>query len=173
MNIIRKAELKDLQEIYRIQDVSFRDHVFIEPLESMDEFIRDTKRRMEADGEFYYVQEFEGSIVGFIRLLKKNDWEVLTWGKWLNTLLYATGIVAFEKMGLPKVIFAVRFDNKRVVHLYKKHNFRNVGQDFVCYRPNILAPIRTTNVTLYEITAEEFWEKAEDMKKNSLPLKFL
>ena len=173
MNTIRKAELSDLSEIYRIQNVPFRDHVFIEPLYSLEEFIQDTKKRMQVNGEYYYVQESEGSIEGFIRLLQKGHWEVLTWGKWLNTLLYATGIVSFEKIGLPKVIFAVRFDNKRVVHLYKKHNFRNIGQDFVCYRPSILAPIRTANVTQYEITAEEFWEKAEEMKKNSLPLKFL
>jgi hypothetical protein len=173
MNTIRKADISDLPEIYRIQDVPFRDTVFIEPLYSLEEFLRDTKGRIQANAECYYVQESEGSMVGFIRFFQKKDWEVLTWGKWLNTLLYATGIVSFEKMRLPKVIFAVRFDNKRVVHLYKKHNFRNVAQDFVCYRPSILAPIRTTNVTQYEITAEEFWEKAEDMKKNSLPLKFL
>ena len=173
MNTIRKATLSDLPEIYRIQNVPFRDHVFIEPLYSKEEFIQETLARMEHGVESYYVQESEDSIVGFIRFFQKQDWEVLTWGKWLNTLLYATGIVAFEKLNLPKVIFAIRLDNKRVLHLYKKHEFRNVGQDFVCYRPNILASIRTTNVTLYEITAEEFWAKAEDMKKNSLPLKFL
>ena len=173
MNTIRRAEITDLPEIHRIQDVPILDRVFIEPLYSKEEFIQDTVARMNNGAEFYYVQESEGSIVGFIRFFQKKDWEVLTWGKWLNTLLYATGIVAFEKLKLPKVVFAVRHDNKRVIHLYKKHNFRNVGQDFVCYRKNFLAPLQTTNVTQYEITAEEFWEKAEDMRKNSLPLLFI
>lgn len=173
MNIIRKAEHSDLAEIYRIQDISFRDQVYIQPLLPLNEFIETTEQRIRDDLEHYYIQESEGSIVGFIHLFKKSDWEVLTWGKWLNTLLYATGIVSFEKLNLPKVIFGVRDDNKRVVHLYKKHQFRNVGKEFICYRPNILAPLKTTNLTHYEITAEEFWQKAEDMLKNSLPLSFL
>jgi len=173
MNIIRRAEKADLNRIYDLQNVPFRDRVFIEPLWAKEKFIQDTAERMEKGSEYYYLQESDGFVAGFIRLLEKNNWEALTWGKWLNTLLYACGIVSFEKLQLPKVIFAVRDDNKRVLHLYKKHSFRFVGKEFVCFRSGILAPIQATNLTHYEITPEEFWQRAEEMRKNSLPLTFI
>jgi len=173
MNIIRKAEVGDMPQIHKLQDVPFRDQVFLEPLWPIEKFTQDTMARYENGTEHYYVHESEGSITGFIRLLHRTHWEALTWGKWLNTLLYACGIVSFEKLNLPKVIFAVRDDNRRVFHLYKKHDFRRVGKEFVCYRKNILAPVQTVNLTHYEITAEEFWEKSEAMRKNSLAVTFL
>jgi hypothetical protein len=172
MNIIRRADRADLNEIHKMQDLPFRDRVFIEPLPSRPEFVAQAERNMIEGLEHYYVQESEGSVVGFIRLLKKNKWEALTWGKWLNTLLYACGIVSFRQLQLPCVIFAVRDDNKRVHHMYKKYDFRNVGQEFLCYRSSILSPIKTTNLTHYEITAEEFELKEEQMRKHSLPLSF-
>jgi hypothetical protein len=172
MNIIRRADRADLNEIHRMQDLPFRDRVFIEPLLSRDEFVAQSERNVLAGLEHYYVQESEGAVVGFIRLLKKKEWEALTWGKWLNTLLYACGIVAFHQLHLPKVTFAVRDDNKRVHHMYKKYQFRNLGQEFLCYRSSILGPLKTTNLTHYEITAEEFALKEELMRKHSLPLSF-
>ena len=173
MNVIRRADRADLNEIHRMQDLPFRDRVFLEWLPPRQEFVERTERNILDGFEHYYVQESEGSIVGFIRLLKKNEWEALTWGKWLNTLLYACGIVSFRKLQVPKVIFAVRDDNKRVMHMYKKYEFRNVGQEFLCYRTSLLAPLKTTNLTHYEITAEEFDLKEEQMRKHSLPLSFL
>jgi|GEM_PF-4835236 len=173
MNIIRKAETSDLSVIHRLQNNEFRERVFLQPLGSEAEFIATSEQRIRDGFEHYYVQESEGSIVGFIYFLNRTDWEVVTWGKWLNTLLYATGIVSFEKLHLPKVIFSVRTDNKRVLHFYKQHRFRNVGQEFICYRSNILGPVKTANLTQYEITDEEFWERAEAMRKNSLQLNFV
>jgi hypothetical protein len=172
MNIIRRADRADLNEIHRMQDLPFRDRVFIEPLLSRQEFVQQTENNILEGLEHYYVQESEGSVVGFIRLLKRGEWEALTWGKWLNTLLYACGIVSFRQLHLPRVIFAVREDNRRVHHMYKKYDFRNVGQEFLCYRTSILSPIKTTNLTHYEITAEEFELKEEQMRKHSLPLSF-
>jgi hypothetical protein len=173
MNIIRKANTSELSTIYRMQNIEFRERVFIQPLNTEAEFVEIAEQRIRKGIEHYFVQESDGAVTGFICLLNRSDWEVVTWGKWLNTLLYATGIVSFETLRLPKVLFAVRTDNKRIMHLYKKHHFRNVGQEFICYRPNMLGPVKTTNLTHYEITADEFWERAEAMRKNSLLLTFV
>ncbi len=170
---IRRADVKDLSEIYRMQNVQFRDKVFIEPMPSLDDFVKYTSRTIEAGYEHYYVEEDElGVVVGFIRYLKKDDWEALTWGKWLNTLVYASCYVGFDILNMPKLHFAVRDENKRVFHLYRKFGFRKLGQEFICYRKHLLAPIQTTGLTHYELTAEEYREKCEMMIKNSLALRF-
>ena len=173
MNTIRKAEAADLPQIHKLQDVPFRDQVFLEPLWPLEKFTKDTMERIENGEEHYFIHESDGSMSGFIRLLLRADWEALTWGKWLNTLLYACGIVSFDQLDLPKVKFAVRDDNRRVLHLYKKHDFRRVGREFLPYRKHILAPVQTVNLTHYEITAEEFKQKSEAMRENSLLLTFL
>ena len=172
MNIIRRADRSDLHVIHKMQDLPFRDRVFIEPLAPREQFVEQTERNILEGQEHYYVQDLEGSIVGFIRLLKKQDWEALIWGKWLNTLVYAGQVVSFRRLQLPKLVFAVRDDNKRAIHLYKKFEFRKVGQEFICYRNSILSPVKTTNLTHYEITAEEFESKEELIRKHSLPLSF-
>lgn len=173
MHIIRKAAEEDLPRIHELQDVEFRDTVFVETLSPVDEFVAETKARLEAGLEHLYVQESDGSVTGFVRFLQKaNGWEALTWGKWINTLAYASVILAFEKLGFSKLLFSVRLENKRVMHLYEKFDFRRTGVELYFYRTQRLGFIKTTNLQHFELTADEFREKAESMRKNSLNVIF-
>src|SRR3990172_6124776 len=147
MNMIRPALASDLPDIHQMQNIEFRDKVFIEPLPPCEEFVMETIDRMELGRERLYVMEVDGKVNGFVRLLfKGKDWEALTWGKWLNTLAYASCVLAFEKSDLPKLVFAVRLDNKRVIHLYQKFNFRRTGQELVFYRPQLFGYMKTTSL---------------------------
>jgi hypothetical protein len=172
MNVIRKADRSDLFAIHRMQDTPFRDRVFIDPLLPRKEFVERAESRIQKGLEHYFVQDSQGTIVGFIRFVMKSNWHAFTWGKWLNTLVYASNVVAFNRLELPRLIFPVREDNKRLIHLYEKFEFRKVWQEFIFYRQTLLAPLRTTNVTYYDITHEEFAVRADEMLKHSLPLTF-
>jgi hypothetical protein len=155
-----------------MQDIPFRDRVFIEPLLTRQEFVERCEKYFVEGLEHYFVQVAADSVVGFIRLLKKSEWEALVWGKWLNTLMYACCVVAFDRIRLPALTFAVRDDNKRMIHLCQKFEFRRTGQEFITYRPSLFATIRTTNLTHFGLTAEEFQKRSEQMRKYSLLLNF-
>ena len=172
MNVIRRATEADLPAIHKIQDIEFRNQVFIEPLPKVEEFVKQTTASIEAGVEQYFVLEIDGVMSGFVRLLKKQEWEGLSWGKWLNTLLYACYVVTFDFLKLEKLVFAIREDNARVLHLYKKFQFRRVGSELIVYRRSILDAVRTVSVYHYEITKEEFDKRREAIRKTSLPLEF-
>lgn len=172
MNIIRRADRADLHQIHRIQDIPFRDRVFTMPLLRRDEFVQRAERNMIDGLEHYYVHEAEGTVVGFIWLLKRQEWEALTWGKWLNTLLYACGVVAFRKLHLPGLVFSVLDDNKRVRHLYENYRFRNIGQEFYFYRDSQFGRLKTANLTHYKVTPEDLDRLEDQLRKRSLPLSF-
>ena len=172
MNIIRRASEPDLPGIHRIQDVDFRSKVFVEPLPEVDEFVEATARKMAAGEEQYFVLETDGVLTGFVRLMKKKDWEALSWGKWLNTLVFACFVVSFDILKLDKLTFAIREDNTRVIHLYKKFQFRKVGQELIVFRWSLWDGLRTVTVNHYEITNEEFQEKREIIRKSSMDLTF-
>ena len=172
MNIIRKGIETDLPGIHAMQDIEFRSKIFVEPLPPLDEFIESTSRRMREGKEKYFILETDGALNGFVRLLKKKEWEALSWGKWLNTLVYACFVVSFDVLKLEKVTFAIREDNNRVNHLYKKFQFRKTGQELLTYRWSILDRLRTVSVNQYEITREEFEERRETIRKSSLELTF-
>jgi RimJ/RimL family protein N-acetyltransferase len=176
MNIIRPALASDLPDIHQMQDIEFRDKVFIEPLPSCEEFVMETQDRIDLGRERLYVFEVDGKVSGFVRLLfKGREWEALTWGKWINTLAYASCVLAFERpeSDIPKLVFAVRLDNKRVIHLYQKFNFRRTGQELVFYRPHLFSALKTTSLNYYELTREEYLgEKADFMRKNAMQLEF-
>jgi hypothetical protein len=172
MNVIRRATKGDLPAIHNIQNIEFRSKIFIEPLPAVEDFVESTIQRIAEGNEEYFVQETDGILTGFVRLLKKEEWEALSWGKWLNTLVYACFVVSFDVLKLEKVRFAIREDNARVIHLYKKFKFRNIGQELVVYRASLLAPLQTISVNHYEITREEFEERREIIRKTSLELTF-
>ena len=172
MHIIRRANEADLSGIHAMQDIEFRTNIFVEPLPPADEFVASTLQRMANGVEQYFVLETDGTLNGFVRLLKKKDWEALSWGKWLNTLVYACFVVSFDFLKLDKVTFAIREDNVRVNHLYKKFQFRKTGQELLTYRRSILDHLRTVSVNHYEITKEEFDERRDLIRKTSMELEF-
>ena len=172
MNIIRRAAESDLPGIHQIQDIEFRSKVFLEVLLPLEEFCQTTAQRMAAGVEQYFVHEKDGELAGFIRLLKREEWEGLSWGKWLNTLLYSCFVVTFDFLKLEKLTFAIREDNARVIHLYKRFQFRKVSQEFMVYRWSFSDPIRTISIDHYEITRAEFDQRREAIKKTSMDVTF-
>jgi hypothetical protein len=173
MHIIRRALEADFQRIYELQNVPFRDKVFLEPLHSLDSFLKETKDRCDNGLEQFFVLDSDGTVSGFIRFVKtQNGWEALTWGRWMNTLAYASAVLAFEKLGFPKLVFSVRLENERVLRLYSKFNGRRTGMELINYREFEFGPIKTANLQYFELTPEEYRERAESMRKDSLQLVF-
>lgn len=171
MNVIRPVQPTDLPIIYDMQLVPFRDQVFTYPLKSYALFEKESIQKLTSGFEYYFLMEQDGLPAGFVQFLKSSDdWEALTWGKWLNTLVYATGVLAFDKLQFPKLTFSVRHNNKRVIHLYEKFQFRKVKQLSILYDQGLFNVL--THLNLYEVTDQEFRERSLVMKKNSLPLIF-
>jgi hypothetical protein len=173
MHIIRRASVADLPRVYELQNVPFREIALMEPLLPLDRFVKEAQERFDAGIQQLFVLDSDGIISGFIVFFKKeHGWEAVGWGRWMNSLAYATFVLAFEKLGFPKLIFAVRLENERFLHLCNKFQFRRTNMELIYYRDYEFGPIKSANLQHFEITPEEYLERAESMGKDSLKLVF-
>lgn len=173
MYIFRRALLSDLPSIYNLQNVASRTQTLIFPLLPYDSFLKETEARLKSGHIHYYILEKDTSPVGFAQFQKISEiWGVLTWGKQVSTLAYASGKVAFEDLQLPKLTFAVRRDLKWLTYFCEKFQFRKVRQGSLCYRPHALSLITIVHLNYYEISAEEFREKSSFLREQASELVF-
>lgn len=150
-----------------------RERIFMHPLAPLEEFVEETATRMRRGLEYYFVLEQDGVLQGFSNLVKKGaQIEALTWGKWLNTLVFVSGVCNFEILGFPSLMFSVRHDNKRVIHLYRKFDFRKIGNEMHLYRMHQWGGLYSVGLYYFEVTAEEFKERRDIMERSSVKLTF-
>jgi hypothetical protein len=169
--IVRPACAADLLSIYSLQNVPFRDQVFDTPLPSYEEFQKEVGERLaEGEGEQYWVFEEDGRTTGFL-WFQMNDgfWFVTIWGRWLKTLTNAAGVVAFDRLFAPRLVFLVRQSNRRMIRVCEDFQFRKVGETEAIYVSGRGFSIGKANY--YDITAEEFEGKRVYMASQSLKLK--
>src|SRR5437016_14634576 len=98
---IRPAKNSDLPIIFAMQNIPFREMVFIEPLPPREDFLNETKKNISTGKEFYYIFEENGTPDGFIQY---DACETTTiWGKWLSTLVFCCARLAFDDLGFSKL----------------------------------------------------------------------
>lgn len=158
-----------------MQNVPFRDVVYANYLPRYSTFEENTRYAIKKGRELFYLFEVDGKPDGFVQYIKNQfDWNIIVWGKWLNTLIYLGLKTAYDDLGCPNVTSAIRQNNKRVCRAYDKFKIRKTGQEMVCYRQGgILGYIATANLVYYEMTREEFEERREFLRSQSLDVTIL
>lgn len=158
-----------------MQNVPFRDVVYANYLPRYPTFEENTRYAIKKGRELYYLFEVDGRPDGFVQYIKNQfDWNIIVWGKWLNTLIYLGLKTAYDDLGCPNVTSAIRQNNKRVCKAYDKFKIRKTGQEMVCYRQgSVLGYIATANLIYYEMTREEFEDRREFLRSQSLEVTIL
>lgn len=175
MYVFRPALLEELPMIHRMQDIPFRHVVYANNLPKLEDFVENETHAIQTGQEQYYLFEVDGRPDGFVQYLKREkDWSIIVWGKWLNTLIYLGLKTAYDDLGCPNVTSAVRDTNKRVTKAYEKFRIRRTGSEMTLYRPGgIFGYIATANLIYYEMTREEFEERREFLRSQSLDVKIM
>ena len=167
------ASRSDLVAIYHLQNKPFRDRVFANRLPVLERFLQEATTRLEKGEEQYYILEEDKSPIGFTQYLKTaEEWDVIYWGKWINTLTYASFKVAFEDLGLKKLRGAVRDTNKRMLRIHERLGIRRIGRESLLYMRELFGGVAVAHFIYFEITAEEFLQKRSMLRKHSLEIVF-
>lgn len=173
MKIFRPAVRSDLQAVHALQNVPYRDRVYALPLPPYENFQEETLEKLKNQEKFLYVLEEDQIPIGYTEYFKSpKGWDLIFWGKWLNTLAYASGKVAFEDLRLSKLSGVVRQENKRTIRILEKFDIRKVRQDYHLYYKPANFGLASTYLYYYEITPEEFQERSALMRQQSLGVIF-
>jgi ribosomal-protein-alanine acetyltransferase len=121
--IIRKASLKDFNEIYNIEIVSFKEESFSRSL---------IKELLLNFPDFFLVAEFEGKVVGYISaVLEKDCCHIYSLavlpdfrGKGIGSSLLNELLNKLKEINIKKVFLEVKTNNMVAIKLYEKFNFK-------------------------------------------------
>lgn len=170
---LRRGTADDLQLIYRMQDVPYRWKVFAGPLPEYREFRAAAEELLESGDAHLFIFEKSGESAGFTQLVRSEEsWDIIVWGRWLNTLIYAGLAAAFDGVHLPAVVSEVRRDNARIIRAYQLFSIRKIGQATVPCRLGKFDDFRITDFFYYEMTDEEYRERLPVLRKHSLAMTF-
>ena len=173
MFTFRPAAPSDLTAIHSMQNVPFREQVFARPFPHLDRYLQETANQIASGKEYYFILEETGSLRGFVWFQQvEGDWYATIWGRFLKTLVYAGTTVAFDKLRLPKLLWCVRQTNQRMIQICDLFRFRSLGETPVLWTREQHPYVVQVTLNYYEITAEEFQEKASLLRQQSLPLLF-
>lgn len=170
MYVFRPAKLEELPLIHQMQDIPFRNVVYANNLPKLEYFLENETAAINAGRELYYFFEVDGKPDGFVQYVKnEKDWNIIVWGKWLNTLIYLGLKTAYDDLGCPNVTSAIKESNKRVRKAYQKFSIRRTGAEMTFFRPGGgKGYITAANLIYYEMTREEFEERRELLRSQSL-----
>ena len=168
MYVLRPASLGDIPVIHRLQNIPYREKVFIEPLPALEEFLRISEEKMHGE-QFYYMFEQDSAPLGFIEYRQKHETTSI-WGRWLNTLVYGCAVLAFDDLQLSKLNWYTRAINKPMIKTCEKMKFRKTGEKDICNITQGFSFIAIGKLIFYELTAEEFHANRHRMKELALPV---
>jgi hypothetical protein len=173
----RPATLDEIRAIYDMQNVPFRDEVFANWLPEFEVYEAITRREIQEGIQKLYIMERDNIMTGYAQfgLSRKDDCDIIVWGRWLKTLMYASLKVAFDSLGVHAIHSAVRKDNKRVVSTYEYFSGRVISRELHQFRKRegIFRRIMMVGLLIYELTLEEFREKEEMFRSQAMPVEIL
>lgn len=169
MYVLRPASVSELCVIYHLQNIPYREKVFIEPLPSLEAFVRASEVKMNAGEQFFYMFEQDSAPLGFIEYQKSHQTTSI-WGRWLNTLAYGCAVLAFEDLKLTRLNWYTRAINKAMIRTCEKMKFRRTGEKDICNITQGFSFIAIGKLFFYELTAEEFNAHCAWMKELALPV---
>jgi hypothetical protein len=174
MYTVRAASVSDLPNVYAFQNTDYRERILVNALPPYEQFISETTKKLEAQQEDIFLLEKEGELEGFVDFVKSAEsWHPTFWSRWLNTLVYVCCEAAFKIRRWPRINWYVRQDNKRMYQICERCGFRKTGHGEFC---NITAGFQFVAIgklTYFELTAEEYLQKADWIREQSLPVQFL
>lgn len=171
MYLLRPALMEELSVIHQMQNIPYRENVFTEPLPPLQEFIDLSRERMQAGEEFYYIFEVDGKTNGFIEYRRSLETTSI-WGRWLKTLIYSGGVLAFYDLKFSKLKWYTRAINKPMLAACTQFKFRRVGENEVCTITEGFGFIAVGKTILFELASEEFIANQKWMEKLCHPLEF-
>lgn len=167
--LVRPAALSDLPVIHRLQNIPHREKVFVEPLPPLEIFASESESLIAAGKQHYYVFEQDAVPTGFIKYEIEQE-STTIWGKWLSTLVYACGVLAFDDLKFSKLTWYTRSNNKPMIRTCEKMKFRRTGEKDVCNITEGFAFIAIGKLIFFEITAAEFHAQRHWMKDLAHPV---
>lgn len=167
MVVVRPAVPADLRVIHQLQDIPYREKVFVEPLPPFEDFLRETEERIKAGEQYYFVFEQDSIPMGFIEYRKSAETTSI-WGKWLSTLCYACAVVAFDDLKFSKLTWYTRANNKPMLRTCEKMKFRRTGEKGICNITEGFAFIAIGKLIFFELTSQEFSANRHWMKELAL-----
>lgn len=174
--IFRPARLDELRAVYDMQNIPFRSLVFANYLPEFDVFEKLTIDALREGKEKLYIMERDNSMAGYGHYYMHDDiCDIVVWGRWLKTLMFASLKVAFDTLGVRAINSAVRHDNKRVINAYKHFDGRVIKRELLPFQQGqgIWSRITMVGLLIYELTNEEFRAKEEMFRKQSMPVQIM
>lgn len=167
----RRATPDDFRVIYDMQNVPYRDQVFARELpKTFEEFEEIVSAAISNDSQRFFIMERDGVVVGFSQFfMAERGCEIIVWGRWLKTLMFASLKVAFDVFGLDGIQACVRTENKRVNNTYAYFSGREVTRELTAvWQPGMWGRIKMVGHITYHLTREEFREKEEMFRQQSM-----
>lgn len=172
----RRATHDDFRVIYDMQNVPYRDQIFANELpKTFEEFERITASVISEDKQRFFILERDGAIAGFSQFfMGERGCEIIVWGRWLKTLMFASLRVAFDVFGVEGIQACVRTENKRVNNAYAYFSGREVKRELTAVRQGgMWGRIKMVGHITYQLTKEEFREKEEMFRQQSMEIEII
>jgi len=152
---LRRASTGDLALIHRMQDRPIRDRIFLDPLPPRVAFCAMASERMVRGEELFYLLEVGGRVDGFISI-RPPETTCEIWGRHIHTLYYLCGRLAFEPLGLPRLTWYVRGQNRRMLRLCTRFQVRRIAAENRFVTSRGLAFLAIGPVHYFELSPAEF-----------------
>lgn len=174
MYTVRAASVSDLSNIFTFQNTDYRERVLARPLPPHEEYLVETAKKLEEQSEDIFLLEKNGAIEGIVDFTKSDgSWHPTFWSRWLNTLVYVCCEAAFEIRHWARINWYVRHNNKRMYQICERCGFRKTGEGAFCNITSGFQFVAIGKVTYFELTAEEYRQKVNWIREQSLPVSFL
>jgi hypothetical protein len=171
--IFRRATPQDYRVIYDMQNVPYRDQVIAKELpKTFEEFEEILTSVVSEDTQRFFIMERDGSVVGFSQFfMADRGCEILVWGRWLKTLMFASLKVAFDIFNVEGIQACVRTENKRVNNTYAYFSGREVKRELTAvWQPGLFGRIKMVGHITYHLSREEYREKEEMFRQQSMEI---
>jgi hypothetical protein len=173
MMIVRPARHSDLSTVYNLQNVPFREKVFTLPLGPYESFKEEVAEKMKNREYYLYIFENDNVTIGFTEFSHTQEgWHVLSWGRSLYTLVYASSRIALEILRFPKLLAIIREENPRMLRVFHKVGIRLTWREHVLYYRRGIFSIGSTYLNHFEMLPEEYRGMIDFMRQHSYPLIF-
>lgn len=172
----RRATTDDLRVIYDMQNVPYRDQVFANELpKTFEEFLEIVSTVISQDKQRFFIMERDGAAAGFSQFfMAERGCEIIVWGRWLKTLMFASLKVAFDVFGVDGIQACVRTENKRVNSTYAYFSGREVTRELFAVRQGgMWGRIKMVGHITYHLSREEFREKEEMFRQQSMDIEIV
>jgi RimJ/RimL family protein N-acetyltransferase len=172
----RRATHDDFRVIYDMQNVPYRDQVFANELpKTFEEFEEVVSTVISQDKQRFFILERDGSVAGFSQFfMAERGCEIIVWGRWLKTLMFASLKVAFDVFGVEGIQACVRTENKRVNNAYAYFSGREVKRELTAIRQSgMWGKIKMVGHITYHLTREEFREKEEMFRQQAMEIEIV